>query len=458
MSILFPPPRGKPIPGGESITIMKPADPVVDDGMKTPIPRSRAFSLGNISVSDLEELFPESPDGKNSFRRTRVFSIDVDPALEIDEISLTDQSLLMGGAVEVDFKVNRDRGMSFEFFAFQSDEAGEIGAISSITTGPRITLPNSTSNNGGSTVRFDTQNTVDYGLSPPRTPNRPRGDSIIFDPRSFADGGIHETAALAALETPLKQRLERGMQLEEVDEERGEEEEYIKNWREKYENRPNSMRISDSKISVSNVIDDDSLSRREKMKLHSMIKNARTAIASKAKPKKRRSVSSPKSQLTPKDKGSRKQQTPQAPKKKKILVEKLVPPPVLTELASDLYISSISGEKILANSAVVLLSAALNGNLFSGGFDMQASPIAALHTLNKAGRIGIYTKEQRRARVQKFHSKRKMRIWRKRIKYDCRKKLADSRPRIKGRFVKRSDAGNGKEGKGEVGEGYVMMD
>ena len=59
--------------------------------------------------------------------------------------------------------------------------------------------------------------------------------SIIFDPRSFADGGIHETAALAALETPLKQRLERGMQLEEVDEEGGEEEEYIKNWRERYE-------------------------------------------------------------------------------------------------------------------------------------------------------------------------------------------------------------------------------
>eukprot|EP00978_Attheya_sp_CCMP212_P016025 scaffold41671_cov46-Attheya_sp.AAC.2 len=63
----------------------------------------------------------------------------------------------------------------------------------------------------------------------------------------------------------------------------------------------------------------------------------------------------------------------------------------------------------------------------------------SMELLNKGGRIGIYLPEARRARIAKFHSKRKMRIWRKRIKYDCRKKLADSRPRIKGRFVKRSD-------------------
>ena len=54
-------------------------------------------------------------------------------------------------------------------------------------------------------------------------------------------------------------------------------------------------------------------------------------------------------------------------------------------------------------------------------------------------KIGIYSPEARRARIAKFMAKRKRRIWTKRVKYDVRKNFADSRLRVKGRFVKKED-------------------
>jgi len=57
---------------------------------------------------------------------------------------------------------------------------------------------------------------------------------------------------------------------------------------------------------------------------------------------------------------------------------------------------------------------------------------------NKNGRIGIYTPGERAAIIARFQKKRKSRMWKKKIRYNCRKNLADRRLRIKGRFVKRS--------------------
>ena len=58
---------------------------------------------------------------------------------------------------------------------------------------------------------------------------------------------------------------------------------------------------------------------------------------------------------------------------------------------------------------------------------------------NQNGRIGIYTPSERAAIIARFNAKRQRRVWNKKIRYNCRKSLADRRLRVKGRFVKRSE-------------------
>lgn len=58
---------------------------------------------------------------------------------------------------------------------------------------------------------------------------------------------------------------------------------------------------------------------------------------------------------------------------------------------------------------------------------------------SKHGYIGAYSPDARRKRIQRFLEKRKKRVWTKKVKYDVRKNFADSRMRVKGRFVKKED-------------------
>jgi len=53
--------------------------------------------------------------------------------------------------------------------------------------------------------------------------------------------------------------------------------------------------------------------------------------------------------------------------------------------------------------------------------------------------VGAYSREARKARVAIFLKKRAKRVWTKKVKYDVRKNFADSRMRVKGRFVKKED-------------------
>ncbi|CAH0480385.1 unnamed protein product [Peronospora belbahrii] len=80
------------------------------------------------------------------------------------------------------------------------------------------------------------------------------------------------------------------------------------------------------------------------------------------------------------------------------------------------------------------------GSLLSVSAPVDSLPsvlkVEAPTTSSSSKKIGSYSPAARKLRLQKFHKKRKNRTWKRSIKYDCRKKLADDRPRIKGRFVR----------------------
>lgn len=55
-------------------------------------------------------------------------------------------------------------------------------------------------------------------------------------------------------------------------------------------------------------------------------------------------------------------------------------------------------------------------------------------------RIGTLTYEERQIKLKKYREKKKNRVWSKKINYNCRKKVAEGRLRVKGRFVTKEQA------------------
>jgi len=70
-----------------------------------------------------------------------------------------------------------------------------------------------------------------------------------------------------------------------------------------------------------------------------------------------------------------------------------------------------------------------------------------LPTLKRESKIdrSAYLEESRAVKIARYREKKQRRIWDRKIFYDCRKKVADNRQRINGRFVKKYPELPGKE-------------
>ncbi|OVA02325.1 CCT domain [Macleaya cordata] len=82
-----------------------------------------------------------------------------------------------------------------------------------------------------------------------------------------------------------------------------------------------------------------------------------------------------------------------------------------------------------------------NQQLVNGGGNTTplTSEITTLEeSTYKVGRLSV---EERKEKIHRYMKKRNERNFSKKIKYACRKTLADSRPRVRGRFAKNDDFG-----------------
>lgn len=69
---------------------------------------------------------------------------------------------------------------------------------------------------------------------------------------------------------------------------------------------------------------------------------------------------------------------------------------------------------------------------------MEVGVVPEGSAVSEISNCGGYDKSDREARVLRYREKRKNRRFEKTIRYASRKAYAETRPRIKGRFVKRT--------------------
>ncbi|XP_022970463.1 zinc finger protein CONSTANS-LIKE 5-like isoform X1 [Cucurbita maxima] len=85
---------------------------------------------------------------------------------------------------------------------------------------------------------------------------------------------------------------------------------------------------------------------------------------------------------------------------------------------------------------------AYRSNDLQGRTEMTNSNESSLIIEGMSTKACRYSPEEKRQRIEKYKTKRNQRNFNKKIKYECRKTLADSRRRIRGRFARNEEVEN----------------
>lgn len=144
-----------------------------------------------------------------------------------------------------------------------------------------------------------------------------------------------------------------------------------------------------------------------------------------SKEKKEKKTSSPKEKKEPKEK--------KAPTKKKA---KDAPEPMATSSGKS---DNKEGERGEEEREEVPSGLGRPRTMSDPNLVVRLDDIGLLHVNGPEGWVGAYSPDSRQIRINKFLEKRNHRVWVKKVKYDVRKNFADSRLRVKGRFVKKED-------------------
>ena len=113
----------------------------------------------------------------------------------------------------------------------------------------------------------------------------------------------------------------------------------------------------------------------------------------------------------------------------------------ITDDSTYTYFESLSESDSLSNFPIPEPSSdLLLFELPEPDLELPQIKVETVTKLKITRQVGTLAPDERAKKIQKYLEKKRQRKWHKKIHYSCRKKVADQRVRVKGRFISKQQA------------------